>query len=90
MAPMATRTHWPNGGPKDGFLFVLPDALAQARSLGEQAGYFYSEERPCWPLIASLHHVQLQGKSPVGKSERDPCRMPLYNKPDETMGRPQP
>ena len=76
---MATRTHWPNGSPKHGSLFVLPDELAQARLLGEQAVYFYNEECPLLaPNCFTPHHVQMQGKSPVGKSERGLCHIPLY------------
>ena len=35
-----------NGILKDKFLFVLPDDLAQARLLVEQAVHRYNEERP--------------------------------------------
>ena len=38
-----------NGISKDEFLFVLPDDLARARLLVDQAVHRYNEERPTWP-----------------------------------------
>lgn len=38
-----------NGILKDEFLFALPDDLAQARVLVDQAVHLYNQERPIWP-----------------------------------------
>ena len=63
-----------NGILKDEFLFVLPDDLAQARLLVEQAVHLYNEERPHLALnYVTPSQVHQQGKSPAGKSERGPC-----------------
>ena len=63
-----------NGILKDEFLFVLPDDLAQAHLLVDQAVYLYNEERPHLALnYLTPNQVHLQGKSPAGKSERGPC-----------------
>ena len=67
-----------NGILKDEFLFVLPDDLAQARLLVDQAVHLYNEERPHLALnYLTPNQVQQQGKSPVGKSERGPCLIPV-------------
>ena len=67
-----------NGILKEAFLFVLPDDLAQARLLVDQAVYLYNEERPHLALnYLTPNHVHLQGKSPAGKSEQDPCLIPV-------------
>lgn len=63
-----------NGILKDEFLFVLPDDLAQARLLVDQAVHLYNEERPHLALnYLTPNQVHLQGKSPAGKSEQGPC-----------------
>ena len=63
-----------NGILKEEFLFVLPDDLAQARLLVEQAVHLYNEERPHLALnYLTPNQVHQQGKSPAGKSERGPC-----------------
>ena len=63
-----------NGILKDEFLFVLPDNLAQARLLVDQAVHLYNEERPHLALnYLTPNQVHQQGKSPAGKSERGPC-----------------
>ena len=63
-----------NGILKDEFLFVLPDDLAQARLLVDQAVQLYNEERPHLSLnYLSPNQVHQQAKSPAGKSERGPC-----------------
>ena len=63
-----------NGILKDEFLFVLPDDLAQARLLVDQAVHLYNEEQPHLALnYLTPNQVHLQGKSPAGKSEQDPC-----------------
>ncbi len=63
-----------NGILKDEFLFVLPDDLAQARLLVDQAVHLYNEERPCLALnYLPPNQVHQQGKSPAGKSEWGPC-----------------
>lgn len=60
-----------NGILKDEFLFVLPDDLAQARLLVQQAVYLYNEERPHLALYyRTPNHVHQPAKSPAGKSER--------------------
>ena len=67
-----------NGILKDEFLFVLPDDLAQARLLVDQAVHLYNEERPHLSLkYLTPNQVHQQGKSPVGKSERGPCLIPV-------------
>lgn len=67
-----------NGILKDEFLFVLPDDLAQARLLVEQAVYLYNEERPHLALhYLTPNQVHQQGKTPVGKSEQGPCLIPV-------------
>ena len=67
-----------NGILKDEFLFVLPDNLAQARLLVEQAVHLYNEERPHLALnYLTPNQAHLQGKSPAGKSERGPCLIPV-------------
>jgi len=63
-----------NGILKDEFLLVLPDDLAQARLLVDQAVHLYNEERPHLALnYLTPNQVHQQGKSPAGKSERGPC-----------------
>lgn len=63
-----------NGILKDGFLFLLPDDLAQARLLVKQAVCLYNEERPHLSLsYLTPNQVHQQAKSPAGKSERGPC-----------------
>jgi putative transposase len=63
-----------NGILKDEFLFMLPDDLAQARLLVDQAVHLYNEERPHLSLnYLTPNQVHLQGKTPAGKSERGPC-----------------
>lgn len=63
-----------NGILKDEFLFILPDDLAQARLLVDQAVHLYNEERPHLALnYLTPNQVHQQRKSPAGKSERDPC-----------------
>lgn len=63
-----------NGILKDEFLFVLPDDLAQARLLVDQAVHLYNEERPHLALnYLTPNQVHQQAKSPAGKSERGPC-----------------
>ena len=63
-----------NGILKDEFLFLLPDDLAQARLLVEQAVHLYNEERPHLALnYCTPNQVHCQGNSPAGKSERGPC-----------------
>ena len=63
-----------NGILKDEFLFVVPDDLAQARLLVEQAVSLYNQERPHLALkYLTPNHVHLQGKSPAGKSVPGPC-----------------
>ena len=67
-----------NGILKDEFLFVLPDDLAQARLLVDQAVHLYNEERPHLSLnYLTPNQVHQQGKSPAGKSERGPCLIPV-------------
>ena len=67
-----------NGILKDEFLFVLPDDLAQARLLVDQAVHRYNEERPHLALnYLTPNQVHQQGKSPAGKSERGPCLIPV-------------
>ena len=67
-----------NGILKDEFLFVLPDDLAQARRLVQQAVYLYNEQRPHLALnYLTPNQVHQQGKSPTGKSERGPCLIPV-------------
>ena len=67
-----------NGILKDEFLFVLPDDLAQARLLVDQAVHLYNEERPHLALnYLTPNQVHQQGKSPAGKSERGPCLIPV-------------
>ncbi len=63
-----------NGLLKDEVLVVLPDDLAQARLLVNQAMHLYNEERPRLALnYLTPNQVPLQGKSPAGKSEHGPC-----------------
>ena len=63
-----------NGILKDEFLFMLPDELAQARLLVNQAVHLYKEERPHLALhYLTPNQVHQQGKNPAGKSERGPC-----------------
>lgn len=63
-----------NGILKDEFLFSLPDDLAQARLLVQQAVHLYKEERPHLSLnYLTPTQVHQQAKSPAGKSERGPC-----------------
>ena len=63
-----------NGILKDEFLFVLPDNLAQARLLVDQAVHLYNEERPHLALnYLTPNQVHQQGKCHAGKSERGPC-----------------
>jgi putative transposase len=63
-----------NGILKDEFLFVLPEDLAQARLLVQQAVHLYNEERPHLALnYRTPNQVHRQAKTPVGKSERGPC-----------------
>lgn len=63
-----------NGILKAEFLFGLPDDLAQARLLVDQAVHLYNEERPHLALnYLTPNQVHLQAKSPAGKSERGPC-----------------
>ena len=63
-----------NGILKDEFLFMLPDELAQARLLVDQAVHLYNEERPHLALnYLTPNQVHQQGKNPAGKSERGPC-----------------
>ena len=63
-----------NGILKDEFLFVLPDGLAQARLLVDQAVHLHNEERPHLALNhLTPNQVHQQAKSPAGKSERGPC-----------------
>jgi len=63
-----------NGILKDEFLFMLPDDLAQARLLVQQAVHLYNEERPHLALnYLSPNQVHQPAKSPAGKSERGPC-----------------
>ena len=63
-----------NGILKDEFLFVLPDDLAQARLLVDQAVHLYNQDRPHLALnYLTPNQVHSQAKSPVGKSERGPC-----------------
>jgi putative transposase len=65
-----------NGILKDEFLFLLPDDLAQARLLVDQAVHLYNDERPHLALnYLTPNQVHSQGKSPAGKSERSPCRI---------------
>ena len=65
-----------NGILKDELLFMLPDDLAQARLLVDQAVYLYNAERPHLALnYLTPDQVHLQGKSPAGKSKRGPCRI---------------
>lgn len=67
-----------NGILKDEFLFVLPDDLAQARLLVDQAVHLYNEERPHLSLnYLTPNQVHQQAKSPAGKSERGPCFIPV-------------
>ena len=67
-----------NGILKDEFLFVLPDDLAQARLLVQQAVHLYNEERPHLALnYATPNQVHQQAKTPAGKSERGPCLIPV-------------
>ncbi len=73
--PLAERV---NGILKDAFLFVLPDDLAQARLLVDQAGHLYNEECPHLALnYLTPNQVHSQAKSPAGKSERGPCLIPV-------------
>ena len=66
-----------NGILKGEFLLVLPDDLAQARLLVDQAVQLYNEERPHLALsYLTPNQVHWQGKSPAGKSERGPGLMP--------------
>lgn len=67
-----------NGILKDEFLFVLPDDLAQARLLVDQAVHLYNEERPHLALnYLTPNQVHQPAKSPAGKSERGPCLIPV-------------
>lgn len=67
-----------NGILKDEFLFVLPDDLAQARLLVDQAVHLYNQERPHLALnYLTPNQVHQQGKSPAGKSDRGPCLIPV-------------
>ena len=67
-----------NGILKDEFLFVLPDDLAQARLLVDQAVHLYNQERPHLALnYLTPNQVHQQAKSPAGKSERGPCLIPV-------------
>ena len=67
-----------NGILKDEFLFMLPNDLAQARLLVDQAMYLYNEKRPHSALNCLIpNQVHLQAKSPAGKSERGPCLIPV-------------
>ena len=67
-----------NGILKDEFLFVLPDDLAQARLLVDQAVHLYNEERPHLALnYLTPNQIHQPAKSPAGKSERGPCRIPV-------------
>ena len=67
-----------NGILKDEFLFLLPDDLAQARLLVDQAVHLYNEERPHLSLsYCTPNQVHWQGKSPAGKAERGPCLIPV-------------
>lgn len=61
-----------NGILKDEFLFLLPDDLAQARLLVQQAVHLYNEERPHLALnYQTPNQVHHKAKSPAGKSERE-------------------
>jgi putative transposase len=63
-----------NGILKDEFLVMLPDDLAQARLLVQQAVHLYNEERPHLALhYLTPNQVQQHAKTPAGKSERGPC-----------------
>jgi putative transposase len=67
-----------NGILKDEFLFLVPEDLAQARVLVEQAVNLYNEERP----YLALHYLTPNqghqvGKSPAGKSEPSPALIPV-------------
>ena len=63
-----------NGMLKDEYLFVLPDDLAQARLLVDQAVHLCNEERPHLSLnYLTPNQVHQQGKSPAGKSAQGPC-----------------
>lgn len=63
-----------NGILKDEFLFILPDDLAQARLLVQQAVHLYNEERPHLSLhYLTPNQVHQQAKTPAGKSEQGPC-----------------
>ena len=63
-----------NGILKNEFLFVLPDDLAQARLLVDQAVQLYNEERPHLAInYLILNKVHQEGKSPAGKSAQGPC-----------------
>jgi len=54
-----------NGISKKEFLFLLPDELAQARLLVDQAVYLYNEERPHLALnYLTLNQVHQQAKAP--------------------------
>lgn len=67
-----------NGILKDEFLFGLPDDLAQARLLVQQAVHLYNEERPHLALnYLTPNQVHQPAKTPVGKSERGPCLIPV-------------
>ena len=58
----------------DKLFFILPDDLAQARLLVDQAVQLYNEERPHLSLnYLTPNQVHQQAKSPAGKSERGPC-----------------
>ncbi len=67
-----------NGILKDELLFVLPDDLAQARLLVQQAVHLYNEERPHLALnYLTPNQVHRHAKTPAGKSERGPCLIPV-------------
>ena len=62
-----------NGILKDEFLFTLPDDLAQARLLAQQAVHLYNEERLHLALTYLIpSQVHQHAKTPAGKSERGP------------------
>ena len=63
-----------NGILKGESLFVLPDDLAQAHLLVNQAVHCYNEEHNHLVLsYLTLHQIHSQTKSPAGKSGRGPC-----------------
>ena len=76
---------WVNGILKDEFIFVLPDDLAQARLLIDQAVPRYNEERPHLALNhLTSNQVYPQGKSPAGKTGQGSSLIPVNKEPDKT------